>query len=819
MKTLKTLYLKRFRLLIPLLFGAVIFLIPQVGLATPETTSGDPLNDVAKDFMALITIGFSFLNLLLYPLVSLIATLMDNEIIIGPEMESKLRMIWVTIRDWVNMLFVLGLVVIALYNVLGVAGDGSNYALKAILPKLVIGLVAVNFSFLAGKVLLDATAVVTTAVYALPTSLDQWDDERNILETKLCTLNQEGGVTGEGAEREVATANKRPVGKGSIMAILFCEDEPTTSSGETAYYSGKFNTFGLDFFDNFGAHNVTVALMVNMGQVTDVDLVAFAGAAPADQLAALSMKTLFGILMFLMFGFAYVAMIVVLLARVVILWICLALSPFVVLLFLFPDLSNVGGGEMNLKDQFFKHLFVPVVMGLVLSIGFTMLSVLNDSASGSWLGKIGDINFSDLGDTEQVREMANSYGKDISDFGDLLIAVAAIMIIWIGVFAAASQTIANSITSTIKGAGEATGKFLASTPLYATVVPIKNPNTGVNEPVGLLNLLQGIPAAARLVTQRREEGSRKVAESLVGTSPLQKKEASVLSTAQTGTKEEAKKAIRSLAESKGHESADWGKILGNTTVQDNLGLNALQKAALKEADGDTQKILSLLRKDQDGLRKAVMGEAAVEWGKKEITPEKKSDADKAAEVEQEKADKRQTVEKGRKALSEKTSDGKSPTTVGEVSRSGEVTSALHLDDAESRDLVKKELFNNSNESGLVQALNDYQEAVGLDKDDIKIDTTTGKIDANAFIETVSQHMPKKEEAAGATGATGATASAGAAAPAGAAAAGTVPSTTTTENPAVPAPSPAAPAPQPTQNPLPAGPPPPIAGDTTPPATP
>ncbi len=495
-------------LILPLLAVLGLVILPDMALAADATT--DVMQEVKEGIATTATMAFAFLNALLYPMLVIVGALMDNEILLGPEMEENLRGIWVEIRNWVNMFFVLILVGIALYNVLGLSGEGSNYALKSILPKIVIGLVAVNFSFLAGKLAIDSVAVLTDAVYGLPTNFIDWDGERDELEKRLCSHVKES-VDEEG--NTLLTVTQRKTEDAPMLSSLMCRKEGDSPQAENYHFDntnkkGELNDLGKSFFSNFGEHNVVAVMMVNMGLLADINVVDSEGGL-VDELSDLTLNILFGVFMFLMFGFAYVALIVVLLARLLILWICLALSPFIVLFFIFPDIASNIGGELNIKEKFLQHLFVPLIIGIVFSIGFTMLSVLKGSSSGSWMGAIQEVKFSDLEDATQLQATLNT--AQITDFQSLLIAVAAVVIIWVGVFGAADKTIANSITNTIKGAGEKAGKFMASLPLYATAIPIPgrvDEKTGEQlkmNPLSLFTAISDIPRRFRSESQRKAD--------------------------------------------------------------------------------------------------------------------------------------------------------------------------------------------------------------------------------------------------------------------------------------------------------------------------
>lgn len=66
---------------------------------------------------------------------------------------------WKTMRDFVNLIFVLILAVIALSNILRI--DTDRYGIRALLPRLIFGVIAVNFSFLFMQVLVNAAYILS----------------------------------------------------------------------------------------------------------------------------------------------------------------------------------------------------------------------------------------------------------------------------------------------------------------------------------------------------------------------------------------------------------------------------------------------------------------------------------------------------------------------------------------------------------------------------------------------------------------------------------------------------------------------------------
>ncbi|PIX79837.1 hypothetical protein COZ35_02530, partial [Candidatus Peregrinibacteria bacterium CG_4_10_14_3_um_filter_44_21] len=147
-----------------------------VGVLFPDTAfaASDELDKALLKLQQTINVGFGLVHATFWPILLMIGSLMDNDLIFGPGIGERLREIWVIMRNIVNIAFVFLLLVVAFYNVTGLGGEG-NFALKTVLPKFVLALVAVNFSFLACKIILDAANVVSMAVYDITGSIEDYD--------------------------------------------------------------------------------------------------------------------------------------------------------------------------------------------------------------------------------------------------------------------------------------------------------------------------------------------------------------------------------------------------------------------------------------------------------------------------------------------------------------------------------------------------------------------------------------------------------------------------------------------------------------------
>lgn len=463
LKSLMTSLKKRKAVLLPLLMLGFF-------IGTPSVFAANTVGEITEQSLAtMVTTFIMFLNSLLWPILLLIGDLMDTDLILGPGMEDKLLGIWVEIRNLVNIGFVLVLLAIAFYNVLGLGSEG-NLALKTALPRLVIGLVLVNFTFLGGRLVVDAANLATTAVFALPASLESPD--------LFDFQKQKATFTGSVCYKQYSTDPEEPsipYAAGDVVPIytqLFCdtdadEEAETEESGTGMTASGvtylpQLNEFAeTRFFADLNAANIGVLMATNMGSLHALTLVKDDN---IQEFSDLLINSIFSLAMFVVFSTSYIILGVVLLYRIVVIWVALALSPVIVLFYVVPQLKESAGGGLDIGQQVTKHLMAPIIIGLVLTIGYIMVAAMQDL----------NINVAEQLDQSTLTQVINGelLITNIADFQDLLVALAGIVVVWFGIASATSGTYAESLTGTIQGAVTSAGKFAASLPLYSQFIPL-----------------------------------------------------------------------------------------------------------------------------------------------------------------------------------------------------------------------------------------------------------------------------------------------------------------------------------------------------------
>lgn len=380
---------------------------------------------------------------------------MDNDLITGPGMEDRLLGIWVEIRNLVNIVFAVVLLVIAFYNALPISSSEGNLALKTALPKVVIGLILVNFTFLAGKVVLDVTNVATTAAFALPELVDGFDfeDQEREFEENVCIKENKTEPDVDVLWNETADGED----KIPVNTKLFCQFNETTKD-----YGPELTEFiSNNYFQNLNINNVSIVMAVNMGGLESLGLLKPEAVTSFQDLV---INGIFSLVMYVIFAVTFIVLGIVLLTRIVVMWVVLALSPIGVLFYVVPQLKDaVSGGGGDIVGKITKQLLAPVIIGITMSIGFLMMAALSD-VGGS---------FQEFANVQADELLTSDFLiSGISDMERFIISIATVVIVWTGVFAAANGAVSGAITEQIGSFGQRVGGALAKAPLLIPTVPV-----------------------------------------------------------------------------------------------------------------------------------------------------------------------------------------------------------------------------------------------------------------------------------------------------------------------------------------------------------
>ncbi|MDD3861334.1 MAG: hypothetical protein PHP74_00345 [Candidatus Gracilibacteria bacterium] len=438
----------------------------------------------------------TFFHKLLWPVLYMIGGFLDNSLLFGGGMGEQMRNIWVPIRNIVNIFFVIALVGIALYNILGIGEDGGNTAIKTALPKIIVGIIAVNFSFLGIKVALDAVNIITTAIFALPNEVgqsqifDETADSKKIQESICFSLAEvkpeEGGKMSDNKlnDRARTAAYKRIAQKYGVdlkdqtanvenfngivdAGNKYIDDEKAKEQFKKdikdykPICAGKgLSADGTAYFDKFKSSNAAMAMATNMGNMTFIPTVSLASIKSVDGLGQIAVNVLFGLVMYILFAASFVALLIVLMARLVVMWLSIVMSPLLIVAMAIPALKENLGAIGKISEQFVKHLIAPIPIAMSLSIGWIMLKVLKEQQLSNILAEGTDL-------TLGIPVVG------MSTLQELIVAIGCAAVVWLGVFTSAEGTVAAGMTNWIKDKLAVGGKFLATAPFkYLPIIPI-----------------------------------------------------------------------------------------------------------------------------------------------------------------------------------------------------------------------------------------------------------------------------------------------------------------------------------------------------------
>lgn len=516
----------------------------SVGVTKDESGAQTGTSASQKDEIQKLVVKFllleQWLNKLIWPVFMMIGGLMNNELIFSNGMDQRLYDIWVQIRNIVNIVFVIVLVGIALYSVLGISSENSQYSIKTVLPKLIVGIIAVNFSFLGIKVILDATTVVTTAIFAIPNQtlgtlqdmkvVDSSDEKRvNALCQKMYNTNGTKDdflvKMDDLMYKNFAAANPNKLqqtAKPSEIKASIEADEDLKTKFDAYKTSQKDKAIcqvegkdlaltenGENFFRQFRSNNAALAMAINMGGILFIDK--SSGLNTGSDIMQLAIGIVFSFALNVVYMFAFLTLFLVLIARLVVVWISLAFSPIIVLGMTVPGMEKIDMFK-KIQDSFVKHVTAPIVIAITMTIGWVMLSALSSlgletaSAPGSVMGMA----------------VPGIPLPGLETMQSLIAAICTAAVVWMGATSAAEGTFAKGAVDAVGGQLTRFGKFIGRAPfMYAPILPIqlKDRETGETRNASLGELLGGTANKIEEIKRGQRAKADQFGEDVLGVKP------------------------------------------------------------------------------------------------------------------------------------------------------------------------------------------------------------------------------------------------------------------------------------------------------------
>jgi hypothetical protein len=479
---------------------------------TPKevSLSQDTLQSIAKASQII----FKIFDPLVFFFTKNISNFLGTDLVFAGNMGKNLNAIWVISRNIVNVIFVLILLYLA---VMQIFGSDEKSDLKKILPKFAIMLIAVNFSWLGSKLIVDVANVATNVVFAIPNGVKGLvtlptaktmkceispNGEKIINDSCMPasiwwvgdatkTINMSAKDCENGSKYTTTLADGKTIatygavkdGYGKAYKDTFSVtndangvanvNENVTQTDPTSPYY-QTTTFCWNDLDigKFDSSNAAYQLTYSMARVQNL------GISQSDSLPKLAIGTIFALFIKVVYLCAFAGLFIALVVRMAMLWILVAFSPFIVLM-MFSDikiLEKISGGEIKKYlslDAFTKWAFAPVQIAAIWTVGYIMITTGQTATSDIFarLDSVGTVS----GKVFQV----SSIFMGMNSLQEMIWLIMTIGIIWMGTFSVlGGLDISKGATEWINKQGKAVGGLISSSPTWAPIIPTIDPGTG-----------------------------------------------------------------------------------------------------------------------------------------------------------------------------------------------------------------------------------------------------------------------------------------------------------------------------------------------------
>jgi hypothetical protein len=275
---------------------------------------------------------------------------------------EKFRTIWIMVSNVVYFIFAVLLVWIAFMNIIWKEGD--KYQLKQALPKFVVWVLIVPFSWFIVQAVLSISAVLTVSAITLPyDTFSDYQTRVNEIDVKNnCTINIWGLIwaTKDAADTTIAWDKKNQV--------LTCDDSTTKFKNIFDWWWDANSTI-------FATVSTYTFWILKIDRLDDLDFNEIK--ATIRTVADVVIKVVIDFLFVLIYAILMIALWLVLMIRGIYLWLYIMFSPLFWLMYFF---DKNGSWEWFFEKFNFKEFFalamVPVYSMLALSFGLLFMYVV-----------------------------------------------------------------------------------------------------------------------------------------------------------------------------------------------------------------------------------------------------------------------------------------------------------------------------------------------------------------------------------------------------------------------------------------------------------
>lgn len=340
------------------------------------TLTADWSSKVATVFQWIWTIVTVFVSLLTYLATLFLSPEWINGSLFG--LNAYFKQIWIMISNIVYLIFAFILIWIAFMNIIWKWWD--KYQLKQALPKLIIWIIIVPFTWFLVQFILSLSAILTVQAINLPFETFSWFNTK-LSEVKIpqkCYLNLTSSKTDKttnwtATKTEAKTEAKTTVKKeGTVDTNSYFRCDPK-KEGED-YTLGKVMESWNDsdsIFWVIATYTYWVLSLEGASNLTKFDSKAI------GTIFDLAIKLIFDVLFIVVYAVLMIALWMVLLTRWIYIWIYIMISPLFWLMYFFDKTEWWWEffDKFNIK-QFISLALVPVYTMLALSFWLLFMFIV-----------------------------------------------------------------------------------------------------------------------------------------------------------------------------------------------------------------------------------------------------------------------------------------------------------------------------------------------------------------------------------------------------------------------------------------------------------
>jgi hypothetical protein len=344
-----------------------------------KCTADEEMLIMYNKLVAAINIFLDILTFVVSPAIMLAGWLMSPDWTSGDlfNLRPILHDLWVLVSNITYFIYALLLIFIALATIF----NSQNYGYKKLLPRLALGIILVPLTWWFVQFIISLSTIVTASVMNLPTEVmdkfiaknnapDAWWNVQSIPQT--FELFTDPAVIQAWAQKQYTQ-----------WPFLSPKEILTKSS----WIYGSLLIYGNGIFKLNESKRLS----------TGTDML--------ESIAWLVNKWILSIVMFIVFGFLVIALVFMLMMRAIKLWFYAIFSPLMTLRYvvgpeLFGGKENSDGFELK---EFIGLAFVPALVGLALSFGIVVVSVLQSPTA--WNKTITCTNAAMLADQQWCKIM------------------------------------------------------------------------------------------------------------------------------------------------------------------------------------------------------------------------------------------------------------------------------------------------------------------------------------------------------------------------------------------------------------------------------